>query len=429
MHPITRAAYLIAGHAATLASAIAPKGGRKVLRSLAARRGGLDEWEAWGRTRRDPARPLAWFHAPSVGEGLQARPVIDLIRARRPEWQVAYTYFSPSAESFAAKLPVDVAGYLPFDTPRQGQRLVAALQPSALVFAKLDVWPLLCEAAHGAGVPLGMVSGTVSRGSRRRGGLARALTRDAYALLDGVGAISDDDARRLVELGCRPASVTVTGDTRYDQVWARARGVDRAQGLVGALGSPRPTIVAGSTWPSDEAVVLPAFLATCERVPRARLIIAPHEPTDAHLRPIERWGEASGVDLARLGAPDVGDADVVLVDRVGVLGDLYALGTCAFVGGGFHAAGLHSVLEPAAFGIPVMFGPKHEKSRDAGLLLEQDGGASVRGVAELADAMTRWLGPGAAIAGDHARTVVQDGLGAAERAFDLVSRLVDPGEN
>lgn len=426
MHPITRAAYVIAGQAATLASTVTPTASRrKFLRSLAARRGVMDQWEGWSKAHRDPSRPLVWLHAPSVGEGLQARPVIELLRARHPQWQLAYSYFSPSAESFAARLPVDVAGYLPFDTPDQDRRLVAALKPSALVFAKLDVWPMLCEAAAAAGVPLGMVSGTVSPGSRRRGGFASALLRDAYALFNAVGAISTDDARRLVELGCRKDVVRVTGDTRYDQVWARAAAVKREDGVLRSLGSPRPTVVAGSTWPGDEAVVLPGWLEARDRVPRARLVIAPHEPTEDHLEPIERWAAASGVDIARLGTPDAGDADIVLVDRVGVLGDLYALGTCAFVGGGFHAAGLHSVLEPAAFGIPVMFGPRHDKSRDAGLLLEHDGGAVVHTASEVADVMTRWMGPAAAIAGAHARALVESGLGAAERAYELVTGLVN----
>lgn len=428
MHPFTRAAYLIAGQAATLASTVTPATSRrKILRSLAARRGVMEQWESWSREHRDPTRPLLWLHAPSVGEGLQARPVIELLRARRPQWQLAYSYFSPSAESFAAKLPVDVAGYLPFDTPEQDRRLMTALRPSALVFSKLDVWPMLCEAATEAGVSLGIISGTVSHRSKRRGGFASALLRDAYALFDAVGAISTDDARRLVELGVRPEVVRVTGDTRYDQVWARAQSVNRDAGFLRTLESPRPTVVAGSTWPADEAVLLPAWLDTRQRVPRARLIIAPHEPTEAHLTPIERWAESVGVDLARLGRNDADEADIILVDRVGVLGDLYGLGTCAFVGGGFHAAGLHSVLEPAAFGIPVMFGPRHDKSRDAGLLLEHDGGSVVRNVTEATDVMTRWLGPAAAIAGAHARALVASGLGAAEQAFELVTGLVkDP---
>jgi 3-deoxy-D-manno-octulosonic-acid transferase len=424
VHPLARAAYVAAGHAANVAAALVPTSRNKVLRSFAARRGLLRAWESWGRTQRDPSRPLVWMHAPSVGEGLQARPVLELLRARRPDLQLAYSFFSPSAEAFAARLPVDIAAYLPFDTPGHARRIVAAIRPSALVFSKLDVWPLLCEAAHRAGVALGMVSATVAPGSARLGGLAGSLLADAYAAFDGVGAASEDDARRLVELGVRPAAVRVTGDTRYDQVWARTRAARRDAGLLASLASARPTLVAGSTWPADEAVLLPAWVSVREQVADARLVIAPHEPTSAHLAPIERWAADAGLGLARLDAGDAARADVILVDRVGVLGDLYALGTSAFVGGGFHSAGLHSVLEPAAWGIPVLFGPRHSNSRDAGLLLEADAGAVVRSSSEASHAIVRWLGPDAATAGAHARALVEQGLGAAERAYDLVIELL-----
>ena len=177
----------------------------------------------------------------------------------------------------------------------------------------------------------------------------------------------------------RPEAIEITGDTRYDQVWTRAAHVDRRGPLLSPLASDRPTLVAGTTWPADERVVLAAWLDVRRAVPDARLIIAPHEPTAAHLAPLERWADASRLTHARLGADGAGTADVVIVDRVGVLGDLYALADVAFVGGGFHAAGLHSVVEPAAFGAPVLFGPRWRASRDAALLLETSGAVAVRG--------------------------------------------------
>jgi len=157
-----------------------------------------------------------------------------------------------------------------------------------------------------------------------------------------------------------------------------------------------------------------------------RLIVAPHEPTSAHLAPIERWCELSGLTCARLGGAGAADVDVVLVDRVGVLGDLYALADLAFVGGGFHAAGLHSVLEPAAFGLPVVFGPRHANSRDAGLLLEARAAATASDTTSLEATLTAWLedDPARRAAGDAARGVVRAGLGAAERSFELVASLM-----
>ena len=202
--------------------------------------------------------------------------------------------------------------------------------------------------------------------------------------------------------------------------------VDAGGPLLAPLVGPRPTLVAGSTWPADERHVLPAWTALRERVPNARLLIAPHEPTPAHLAPIERWAEREGLRLARLAAADA-DADVVLVDRVGVLGDLYALADVAFVGGGFHDAGLHSVLEPAAFGSPVIFGPRFANSRDAELLLCVGGGAAEASARAIAARVGSWLSneEERANAGGAARALVERGLGAAERSFALVSSLLD----
>jgi 3-deoxy-D-manno-octulosonic-acid transferase len=162
-------------------------------------------------------------------------------------------------------------------------------------------------------------------------------------------------------------------------------------------------------------------------VPDARLIIAPHEPTDSHLTPIERWAAEARVRNARLGSEAAPNADVVIVDRVGVLGDLYALATVAYVGGGFHAAGLHSVLEPAAFGVPVLFGPRYANSRDAELLIVAGGGASEASEPGLASRLRTWLTDDSARqeAGRAARDLVERGLGAAERSWKLVETLLD----
>jgi 3-deoxy-D-manno-octulosonic-acid transferase len=363
------------------------------------------------------------MHAPSVGEGLQARPVLQLVRAERPEVQLAYSYFSPSAAPFARGLDVDFADYLPFDTRADARVVLDALAPTALVFSKLDVWPVLADEAGQRGVRLGLVSATLAEGSSRRGAFASALLREAYARLDAVGAIDAADAERLVALGVRASAISVTGDTRYDQVWARADGVDRSGPLLAPLASSRPTLVAGSTWPADERHLLPAWETVRQAMPNARLIVAPHEPTAAHLSPIEEWASRAGFRLARLAGSDAPTADVILVDRTGVLGELYALGDVAYVGGGFHGAGLHSVLEPAAFGAPVLFGPHHSNSRDAPILIREGGGAEVRGAQELREQLLRYFGD------DRRRTtaganVVTAGLGAARRSLDLVASLL-----
>jgi 3-deoxy-D-manno-octulosonic-acid transferase len=425
VNPALRLAYGAVGQLARSAAALTPHGESKWRRSLSARRGIRRRYASWSR-HRDLDRPLLWMHAPSVGEGLQARVVIDLVRSRRPEIQVAYTFFSPSAESFAKTLNVDFSDYLPFDTAGDMSAVLNALRPTALVFSKLDVWPVLVSQASNRGIRLGLISGTVSEASSREGLVATALLHECYESLDRVGAASDVDAERIIALGTNPAHVVVTGDTRYDQVWKRANSVRHDSDLLAPLASVRPTLVAGSTWPSDEEVLLDAWSAIKREIPDARLVIAPHEPTPAHLTPIEQWASAEHLSLARLGDPLATSADVVLVDRTGVLGDLYSLATAAFVGGGFHAAGLHSVLEPAAFGVPVAFGPRHANSRDAVMLHRGRGGDSVVTTDETIEVLELWLGDAGARAraGAAARALVERGLGAAERSYELVMELL-----
>jgi 3-deoxy-D-manno-octulosonic-acid transferase len=194
--------------------------------------------------------------------------------------------------------------------------------------------------------------------------------------------------------------------------------------VVAALKSDRPTLVAGSTWPSDEAVLLPAWVKLREIHPSARLIIAPHEPTPAHNEPMIQWASSAGLAVARVRDSNASTADVVVVDTVGMLGDLYALATAAFVGGGFHDAGLHSVLEPAAYGAPVCFGPRHHNARDAAILIAARGGAQVDSASSLVSVLAAWFDDAQRAAGAHAREVVERGLGAAERSAALVERLV-----
>jgi 3-deoxy-D-manno-octulosonic-acid transferase len=390
------------------------------------------------------------MHAPSVGEGLQARVVLERLRDAHPDLQIAYTHFSPSAERFAQTLKeqgmVDVADYLPLDTAAAASALLDALSPTALVFAKLDVWPVLAERAAARGVRLGMVSATLNPRSSRRTRAGAALLRDAYAAMNAVGVISDADSERLTALGVPASAITVTGDTRYDQAWARAQtALESARALMTAARSPEGsgqcTLVAGSTWPTDETVLLAAWDSVRARDVPLRLIVAPHEPTELRLRQLEQWADSHGVPHARLAGlakTSTGDPiahpppqharapDLILVDHVGVLADLYALADVAYVGGGFHRAGLHSVIEPAACGVPILIGPRFGSSRDAELLLSVRAAHVVRTAAELATQCLTWAGTPHVrrAAGDRALEVVRHGLGAADKSVALVERLL-----
>lgn len=424
-------------------AALAPRARNKVLRSFAARAGVVERWERACRETRDYARPLVWFHASSVGEGLQARPVMQALRAAHPEWQQAYSWFSPSAQEFGRSLGADVADYLPFDTARAANRLLNALRPSLLVFSKLDVWPQLVLSASERGLPVAMISATVAKTSGRGGFFARSLLVKAYASLRAVGAIDQANAGRMEGLGVARSAISVTGDTRFDQVWDRAQRAvgseSKAAGVLRLLASDRFTLVAGSTWPSDEAPLFKIWERIQQEYPDARLIIAPHEPSERHLQGITDWARKNRLILVRLSALEgaveldkaaraekaAASAQVVLVDSVGVLGDLYSLAGVAWVGGGFHAAGLHSVIEPAAFGVPVMFGPQFESSREAGLLLEA--GAAVSGEGDVLERqLASWISNDVlrVEAGRAALEFVKAECGATSRSVELLARAI-----
>lgn len=422
--------------AVRLATALLPWAARlspKLARAHAARAGVLERLRAWSATGRDARRPLVWFHAPSVGEGLQAESVMGPLRATRPEWQIAYTHFSSSAEALARRVPADIADYLPYDTPEAAEALLDILRPSALVFTKLDLWPELATRASARGVKVVLVAATVRPGSGRLGWPARSFLAPGYASLSAAAAIDPADAVRLSALGTRPGVIIVNGDPRFDSVTAKVAAVRPDDPLLG-LGRSGPTLVAGSTWEDDEVLLLEAFARVRARHPRAQLILVPHEPTAAHLHKIDELARRSALPVPVRLSARTGAAPLLVVDKVGVLAALYGAGSMAYVGGGFRRAGLHSVLEPAAWGLPVLMGPNWRESRDATLLREAGGAVALppkesqdSPFAILVRIWSGWIEQDGvrADAGRKARAVVDQNLGASARCAELIVMTVE----
>jgi 3-deoxy-D-manno-octulosonic-acid transferase len=411
-------------------------------RAVAGREASLERFRRWGETERRSDRPLVWFHAPSVGEALMAQAIIAALRATRPDVQIAFTHFSPSAERMVDEVGADVHGYVPFDTRGPVRRALGALRPAAIAFVRTEVWPVLTREAAQAGARQLLVNAVLSEGSGRLRWLGRSFLEAAYRRLDAVGAVSDDHAARYERLGVPSGRIHTTGDARFDQVWGRieARGLYGLRGRSDAearvppelralwrrLDDPdRFTLVAGSTWPEDEAVLVPALDAARGARP-VRLVIAPHEPTPDHLDALEERLAGAGLDHARLTAVETASGTapaVVVVDRLGVLADLYALADAAYVGGGFGSRGLHSVVEPAALGVPVVFGPHHGNAREAAALADAGGGFVVADGPALEDRLRTLIHQPdrAAEAGEKAREYVRSETGAAERNADLIA--------
>jgi 3-deoxy-D-manno-octulosonic-acid transferase len=293
------------------------------------------------------------------------------------------------------------------------------------------VWPVLAVSAARGGVPVALVAATLPEESGRRGWAGRRFLRPAFRALARLCAVSERDGERFLELGVDPKRVVVTGDPGIDSAWERAAAADpEAPHLAAFHRSPRPTLVAGSTWPADERVLVPALTALRRAVPDLRVVVAPHEPDEAHLGSLEGALVAEGWRPLRLAqveaAGDAGQADAVVVDRVGVLAHLYTVGRVAYVGGGFHRHGLHSVLEPAAAGIPVIFGPRFGSSLAAEELRDRGGAAAVKDAEELARVAASWLSgsdQGTAV-GRRARAFLEEHRGASGRTVEALLPLL-----
>jgi 3-deoxy-D-manno-octulosonic-acid transferase len=428
--PSTPVAYRLAARlGGALAPALAPLSA-KLATGHRGRRDAGRRLTGWARGSRDPARPLVWFHAASVGEGLQAESVLVDLLQLHPEAQYVYTHYSPSAEPLARRLPVDAADYLPYDLPPAVEHLLESLTPSLIVFSKLDLWPELATRAASRGVTVAIVAATVSPGSGRLRWPVRALLREGYRAVTVAAAVSDEDAGRLARLGVVPDRIRVLGDPRFDSVVRRVSQVGRDDPLL-RFGHGAPTMVAGSTWPGDEAVLLAAYSRAQAYRPDTRLILVPHEPTEGHLGAVEQTARSAGLPSPVRLSTAAGPVPFLLVDRVGVLAALYGAGSMAYVGGAYGRAGLHSVLEPAAWGVPVAFGPRWSESRDAALLLEAGAAEALpadrgAGGEELFRIWRGWIDDEGRRArqGEQASRVVERGRGAARRSAEMLGEAI-----
>ena len=413
------------------------KGGSKLARGLRGRRDAHERLAAAATALAD--RPVVWVHASSVGESLQARAVIDVLRGRMPGLQVVFTFFSPSAEAVRETFPADVSSYLPWDLPEVMGPVLDALQPSVIMFTQREVWPTLAEEAAARGVPTVLIAGTMPQGAGRLSGPGRILLGPAFRSLRAIAAVSKEDGDRFGLLDVRCDRVIVTGDPGIDGARERVARTNRGAPHMcvfraDSQAAGRPILVAGSTWPSDEAVLFPALARVRPMVLDLRVILAPHEPEGYDFAGLGRKLAADGWTPALLGEIEgseaaggaEGGADVILVDRTGVLADLYTLASVAYVGGGFHRGGLHSVVEPAAVGVPVLIGPRYQGSVHATRLLGTGAARSVADADSLAHVLQEWLEAPKKNEerGQLAMDYIENHRGAAEYTADLITQFV-----
>ncbi len=374
-----------------------------------------------------------WFHVTSVGEYEQARPIITALGQSHPQLPVMVTHFSPSGFEFARKRPcAAVHEYLPFDTPHAMRRLVRLWQPRLLVFVKFDLWPNQVLAADQAGVPLVLLAGSLAPRSGRLHPLARPLYRDLFDRFAHLGVCTPDDSRRFrkdLKVAC---PVSVTGDTRVEQVILRYEAAQ--DGPVAAL-LKRPghrNLILGSTWPPDENLWLPVLKELLDLFPDLRVILTPHEPEPHRLRELEARLDTDAIVHRRLSAlteaghPLQDPVRVVLVDSIGHLAEIYRSGDLAYVGGSF-TTGVHNTMEPAVASMPVLFGPRIQNAEEAGFLVKRQAGWVLETPQQALARARELLGDPELLrrSGQAARQVVLDQRGATQRSMAVIAPYLD----
>ncbi len=311
-----------------------------------------------GLPQRKQGSSRVWIHAASMGELEQCVPVMNLLSTHSPNIEIIVSCSSPSGIRHAATLPMCVGVvYHPFENRNEIRRTIDIVQPDVVVIDRYDVWPMFIDELHERGIPTVLMNATFPSAGHTR--LMKSTIAATYAMLSSVTAVTADDASALTELLKR--KVETQPDSRIDRILDR---VHNASTSLAYLRRSVPTLVIGSSWDEDLEIIIPAIMSIPEST--LRVIIVPHEPTASTLASIERR-----LHCTRLSNATESTHGHILVDSVGMLLSLYRLADAAYVGGGF-GAGVHSVLEPAGYGLPLACGPRIARSRDAVALVESD---------------------------------------------------------
>ncbi|GAA4303969.1 3-deoxy-D-manno-octulosonic acid transferase [Compostibacter hankyongensis] len=355
-----------------------------------------------------------WVHCASLGEFEQGRPVVEALKSRYPQVRILLTFFSPSGYEIRKDYAgADLVSYLPLDTKANAAALISRVKPALVIFVKYEFWYHYLHELARQKIPVLLIAAIFRPGQpffKRYGGLFRGLLR-SYTHIFVQDAAS---AELLQQAGT--GAVSIAGDTRFDRV-AMLAAQRRRFPQVEAFLEGRRALVAGSTWPADERL-----LAACFRrqPPAAKWILAPHEIHSAHLEQLEMLFAGETVRYSALQEAGGGGKRILLIDNIGMLSALYAYGWAAYIGGGF-GHGIHNILEAAVYGMPVLFGPRFGKFREAHALIGAGGAFPVQDEKGLCEQLARLSDPlalqAAATAAAH---YVKEQTGATPLIMDYI---------
>lgn len=318
--------------------------------------------------KRLPGEHYVWFHAASLGEFEQGRPIMESLKNSHPEFKILLTFFSPSGYEVRKDYQgADIICYLPMDMSWNVKRFLDIVQPDCAIFIKYEFWMNYLLELKKRQIKTYIVSAIFRESQlffRSYGGFYRRLLKSFTHLF----VQNDESVRLLHSIGFD--NVTKVGDTRFDRV-ADIAAKSKDLPIVQAFKSDAKVLIAGSSWPNDENILLPYFN---QNFP-LKLIIAPHEIVEEHLQSIISQLKRPYIRYSQATIENVKEADCLIIDCFGLLSSIYRYGEIAYIGGGF-GVGIHNILEAAVYGIPVIFGPNFRKFQEA-VDLQQKGGAFV----------------------------------------------------
>ena len=355
---------------------------------------------------------VVWFHAASVGEFEQARPIIERLRKDHPQTKILLTFFSPSGYEMRKNYSqVDKVLYLPFATRRNAKQWLETLQPEMAIMVKYEFWPAYLKALKQKNVPTYLISAIFRPGQLFFLPWGRGYRQLLHCFTHIF--VQDEASRELLnKYGIKP--VSVAGDTRFDRVMEVKRMAKELPAVAGFVAGAERVIVAGSTWPKEEEMLA----RYVNEHPEVRLILVPHEIHASHMHAIFQYFEGRYVRYTEATTLNVQKCRVLVVDTIGLLSSIYRYGHVAYIGGGF-GAGIHNTLEAAVYGMPVVFGPKWQKFREARGLLEVGAAVSVKNYREMAKALDSAFANQEQM-GKAATDYVNGELGATEKIYSEV---------
>jgi 3-deoxy-D-manno-octulosonic-acid transferase len=378
--------------------------------------------------------PSIWVHAVSVGEVLAIRPLVPALKERFPRLRLFVSTTTVTGQDVARKslAGADAVFYFPFDLGWIVRRVVDVVNPRLFVMVENEIWPNVLRECRRRGVKVAIVNGRISARSFPRYRLARAFFRRVLADVDRLCMQGEESARRVIAIGADPARVLVTGSLKFDAAAlpvASIRGRERVLRFF-RVGRERAVLVAGSTMRGEEAPVLRAFRRVKVTAPQALLVLAPrHAERFDEVVQVVRGEGFSVVRRSELAIDAEPRADVVVLDTIGELAQVYQIATVAFVGGSLVPTGGHNILEPAVFGRPILFGPHMSNFAEiAREFLARDAAVQVASPRALEDALPQLLLDPVrrASLGAAASALVEANRGANDRTLETLAALL-PG--